>query len=105
MCRYRRPVPRSRRPGGKSVGSRVPPNLAGLDPADPDVRAFAAHLDRVSRPSQSGYTMEARAAQAADLAEGVRRARGRRLTLVNVVRLLYLIPIAIVIVMYLLRVT
>jgi hypothetical protein len=49
--------------------------------------------------------MEARAAQAADLAEGVRRARGRRRTLVNVVRLLYLIPIAIVIVMYLLRVT
>ncbi|WP_246271547.1 hypothetical protein [Amycolatopsis acididurans] len=50
-------------------------DLAGLDPDDPEVRAFAAHLDRMRR-CEPGFTVESSLHKVADFADSSNRAGG-----------------------------
>lgn len=52
-------------------------DLIGLDPADPEVQAFAAHLDRMER-TQPAFTVEGSLAGVRDFAESANRAAGGR---------------------------
>jgi hypothetical protein len=72
-------MPGGTRPDDDPAGpqGRFADDLIGLDPADPEVQAFAAHLDRMER-SQPSYTVEGSLAGVRDFAEGARRASGRR---------------------------
>ena len=65
-------------------------DLIGLDPADPEVQAFAAHLDRMERMPPS-FTVEGSLTGVGDFAESANRAEGpRRALAVLVVGLLLL---------------
>jgi len=69
---------------------RFADDLIGLDPADPEVQAFAAHLDRMER-TRPAYTVEGSLAGVRDFAEGAQRAHGpRRITAVVLVGLVLL---------------
>ncbi|WP_229686352.1 hypothetical protein [Longimycelium tulufanense] len=64
--------------------------LLGLDPDDPEARAFAEHLERMRRVRPS-YTVEGYLAGVSDFAESANRARGhRRLVAVVLVGLILL---------------
>jgi hypothetical protein len=64
--------------------------LAGLDPDDPEVKAFGEHLSRIRRQGP-GFTVEGYLAGVTDFAESVNRAQGpRRASAVLVVVLLLL---------------
>jgi hypothetical protein len=79
------------RPDG-SVGpqGRFADDLIGLDPADPEVQAFAAHLDRMERRPPA-FTVEGSLAGVRDFAESANRVEGgRRLVAVVVVGLMLL---------------
>jgi hypothetical protein len=54
---------------------RFAEDLIGLDPADPEVQAFAAHLDRMERIPPS-FTVEGSLAGVRDFAESANRAEG-----------------------------
>jgi hypothetical protein len=56
---------------------RFDEDLIGLDPADPEAQAFAAHLDRMQR-CEPGFTIEASLSRVADFAESSSRAGGLR---------------------------
>ncbi|TNC27688.1 hypothetical protein FG385_08155 [Amycolatopsis alkalitolerans] len=56
---------------------RFDDELIGLDPEDPEVRAFAAHLERMRR-CEPGFTIEASLDRVADFAESSSRAGGLR---------------------------
>lgn len=56
---------------------RFEEELIGLDPDDPEVQAFAAHLDRMQR-CEPGFTVEASLSRVADFAESSTRAGGLR---------------------------
>jgi len=62
---------------GAGPSQRFSEDLIGLDPNDPEARAFAAHLDRMER-SGPGYTVEASLAGVADFAESTNRIGGPR---------------------------
>lgn len=65
-------------------------DLIGLDPLDPEVKEFAAHLDRMEK-AHPGYTVEGYLAGVQDFAESANRTTGhRRLTAVLVVGLILL---------------
>lgn len=69
---------------------RFADDLIGLDPADPDVQAFAAHLDRMQR-TPPAFTVEGSLAGVRYFAEGARTAHGkRRILAVTIVGLLLL---------------
>ncbi|MTD53949.1 hypothetical protein [Amycolatopsis pithecellobii] len=57
--------------------NRFDEDLIGLDPDDPEVKAFAAHLDRMQR-CEPGFTIEASLDRVADFAESSSRAGGLR---------------------------
>ncbi|GAA1313343.1 hypothetical protein [Saccharothrix xinjiangensis] len=68
----------------------VDDELIGLDPDDPETRAFAEHLDRLQRP-QANFTVEGSLAGVSDFADSANRAGGlRRLIAVVVVGLILL---------------
>jgi hypothetical protein len=74
-----------RRPQG-----RFADDLVGLDPADPEAKAFAEHLDRIER-QRPGYTVEGYLEGVREFAESANRASGhRRLMAVLVVALILL---------------
>ncbi|HEY3263264.1 MAG TPA: hypothetical protein VGJ95_23830 [Pseudonocardiaceae bacterium] len=75
-------MPRAGQPDDDQAGprGRFADDLIGLDPADPDVQAFAAHLDRMERTPPS-FTVEGSLAGVRDFAESASRARGPRRTL------------------------
>ena len=56
----------------------------GLDPADPEAQAFAAHLDRLER-QRPGFTVEGYLADVGDFADSDNRAAGLRRTVAVVV--------------------
>jgi hypothetical protein len=56
---------------------RFDEELIGLDPRDPEVQAFAAHLDRMQR-CEPGFTVEASLDRVAEFAESSNRAGGLR---------------------------
>lgn len=62
--------------------------LDGLDPRDPEVQAFAEHLDRIEHPN-SRATVEGMLAGVEDFARSANRAQGhRRVVVVLVVGLM-----------------
>lgn len=71
---------------------RFADDLIGLDPHDPEVQAFAEHLDRMERV-RAGYTVEGYLAGVADFAESANRARGPRRTAAVVVVLILLLGV------------
>ncbi|RKT53480.1 hypothetical protein [Saccharothrix australiensis] len=85
-------IPEDDRPGGRP--DEGPPSvedeLIGLDPDDPETRAFAEHLDRMQR-QQPAFTVEGYLAGVENFADSANRAGGlRRLTAVAVVLLILL---------------
>jgi hypothetical protein len=56
---------------------RFDDELVGLDPDDPEARAFAQHLDRMQR-QRPGYTVEGYLDGMKDFAESANRAQGLR---------------------------
>jgi hypothetical protein len=63
-------------------------DLIGLDPADPEVREFAAHLDRIER-SRAGFTVEGYIGGISDFADSANRLGGhRRLTALILITLI-----------------
>jgi hypothetical protein len=70
--------------------NRFHDDLIGLDPADPEAKAFAEHLDRMER-ERPGYTVEGYLAGVEDFADSANRASGQqRLLAVLVVFLILL---------------
>jgi hypothetical protein len=70
------------------ASQRFREDLVGLDPYDPEVREFAAHLDRIER-SRSGYTVEGYIGGISDFADSANRLGGHhRLTVLIVVALI-----------------
>lgn len=71
-------------------GPRIDDELIGLDPDDPETRAFADHLRRMQAPTNS-FTVEGYLRGFGEFANSANRANGhRRLTAVIVVGLLLL---------------
>jgi hypothetical protein len=69
---------------------RFADDLIGLDPADPETKAFAEHLDRMER-ERPGYTVEGYLDGFAEFADSANRASGeKRLLAVVVVGLMLL---------------
>ncbi len=65
--------------------------LIGLDRDDPEVQAFAAHLERTRNAGRPGFTVEGYLAGMGDFADSANRAGGlRRLAAVTVTALLLL---------------
>ncbi|MET0233067.1 MAG: hypothetical protein ABW224_00365 [Kibdelosporangium sp.] len=63
-------------------------DFLGLDPHDPEVREFAAHLDRIEK-SRSGYTVEGYLGGISDFADSANRLGGHhRMTVLIVVALI-----------------
>ncbi|MCP2331722.1 MULTISPECIES: hypothetical protein [Actinoalloteichus] len=56
---------------------RLRDELVGLDPDDPEVRAFAEHLDRMSRPGPT-MTVEGSLRAVTEFTDSANRARGGR---------------------------
>jgi hypothetical protein len=80
------------RPSDEPIGptGRFADDLIGLDPNDPDVQAFADHLDRMERQPPA-FTVEGSLAGVGQFAESANRARGaRRVIAVAVVGLILL---------------
>lgn len=57
---------------------RFAEDLVGLDPDDPEARAFAAHLDRMEHVGPPGFTVEGQLAGVREFAESANRADGSR---------------------------
>ncbi|MCE7009724.1 hypothetical protein LWC34_43985 [Kibdelosporangium philippinense] len=57
------------------ASQRFREDLEGLDPHDPEVKAFAAHLDRIET-SRSGYTVEGYLGGISDFADSANRLGG-----------------------------
>jgi hypothetical protein len=76
--------PRSDKPS-----DRFSDDLIGLDPEDPEARAFAEHLDRV-RKVRSGYTVEGYLDDMSDFADGANRLGGHYRLMVTILALLIL---------------
>ncbi len=69
---------------------RLDDELIGLDRDDPEVQAFADHLDRAHR-LRPGFTVEGELSGVADFADSANRAQGpRRMAAVLVVALILL---------------
>lgn len=82
--------PRDRPAEAPGPPGRFADDLVGLDPDDPEARAFAAHLDRMERVGPS-FTVEGQLAGVRDFAESANRADGlRRLAAVVLVTLVLL---------------
>jgi hypothetical protein len=64
-------------PHGDEPTGRFADDLIGLDPHDPEVQAFAAHLDRMERPN-SKATVEGMLQGVDDFAQSANRANGHR---------------------------
>lgn len=83
------PQPPPDRPGDEPR-LNLDDELIGLDPDDPEVQAFSAHLERTHR-QRPGFTVEGYLSGVADFAEAAGHARGpRRLLAVVVVGLILL---------------
>ncbi|RZT85282.1 hypothetical protein EV383_2146 [Pseudonocardia sediminis] len=76
-------------PGVPDRSPRFDDDLIGLDPDDPEARAFAAHLDKMERVTTC--TVEGYLQSVGDFADSANRAEGaRRLAAVLVVSALLL---------------
>jgi hypothetical protein len=73
---------------------RFEDDLIGLDPEDPEARAFAEHLDRVEKV-RSGYTVEGYLADMSDFADSANRLGGHYRLMATILALLILTGIAV----------
>ena len=81
------------RPEGDPSDDLVADELIGLDPDDPETRAFAEHLHRMHR-CRPGYTVEGYLDGVSDFADSANRAQGaRRLGAFVLVLLLLLVAV------------
>jgi hypothetical protein len=81
---------RSDQPSGSGERRRLHDELIGLDRSDPEVQAFAEHLDRAHR-QRPRFTVEGELSGVVDFAESANRAQGpRRAAVVLVVALILL---------------
>lgn len=73
---------------------RIDDELVGLDPADPETRAFAAHLERQHnvRPS---FTVEGYLSDVRDFADSANRLGGHRKLMASILVLLILLGVTI----------
>jgi len=69
-------------------------DLIGLDPDDPEARAFADHLDRVEKV-RSGYTVEGYLADMSDFADGANRLGGHYRLMATILALIILVGIGV----------
>jgi hypothetical protein len=74
--------------------SRFHEDLIGLDPDDPEVQAFAEHLDRVERV-RSSYTVEGYLADMSDFADGANRHGGHYRLMAMILALVILFGVAV----------
>ena len=82
------------RPRRKQPSERFQDDLIGLDPEDPEARAFAEHLDRVQKV-RSGYTVEGYLDDMSDFADGANRLGGHYRLMVTILALLILAGFAV----------
>jgi hypothetical protein len=78
----------------RKQSKRFQDDLIGLDPEDPEARAFAEHLDRVEKV-RSGYTVEGYLDDMSDFADGANRLGGHHRLMVTILALLILTGFAI----------
>ena len=69
-------------------------DFIGLDPEDPEVRAFADHLDRIHR-IRPGYTVEGYVSGISDFAESANRLGGHRRLTAGILVLLIMLGVAV----------
>lgn len=79
--------------GDEPDSSRFDDDLIGLDPHDPEARAFAAHLDRIERPNCKA-TVEGMLQGVDDFAQSANRTDGHRRVVVVLVVVLILFGVA-----------
>ena len=77
-------------PRREQPSDRFQDDLIGLDPEDPEARAFAEHLDRVEKV-RSGYTVEGYLADMSDFADGANRLGGHYRLMVTILAMLILL--------------
>lgn len=77
----------------KGPTGRFADDLIGLDPLDPEVQEFAAHLDRIERPN-SKATVEGMLQGVEDFAHCANRTEGHRRVVVVLVVTLILVGVA-----------
>ncbi|MGH3871263.1 MAG: hypothetical protein ACRDSR_07055 [Pseudonocardiaceae bacterium] len=85
--------PQSDRPGAEEH-RRLHDELIGLDRDDPEVQAFAEHLDRTHR-QRPGFTVEGELSGVRDFAESANRAQGPRWAAAALVTALILLGVAV----------
>jgi hypothetical protein len=73
---------------------RFQDDLVGLDPDDPEARAFAEHLDRVEKV-RSGYTVEGYLADMSDFADGANRLGGHYRLMATLLALVILLGVGV----------
>ncbi|GAB2681873.1 hypothetical protein GCM10027271_48940 [Saccharopolyspora gloriosae] len=76
----------------RDARGRFADDLIGLDPHDPEVQAFAEHLDRMERPN-SKATVEGMLSGVEDFARCANRAQGHRRVMVVLVVVLILLGV------------
>lgn len=81
-------------PRREPPSDRFHEDLIGLDPDDPEARAFAEHLDRVEKV-RSGYTVEGYLAGMSDFADGANRLGGHYRLMATILALLILAGVAV----------
>jgi hypothetical protein len=73
---------------------RIDDELIGLDPDDPETKAFAAHLERQHRV-RSSYTVEGYLSDVGDFADSANRLGGHRKLMASILVLLILLGVTI----------
>jgi hypothetical protein len=68
--------------------------LLGLDPEDPEARAFAEHLERIQR-SGPGYTVEGYISGVSDFADSANRLGGHRWVTASILVLLIMLGVVV----------
>jgi hypothetical protein len=89
-------VPDLHEPDRPGRSPRFDDELLGLDPDDPEARAFAEHLDRMQR-QRPGFTVEGYLDGVRDFAESANRAQGGRRWAAVLVVVLLLLGVAFVV--------
>jgi hypothetical protein len=87
-------TPDDEAPGRRPPTDRFDDDLVGLDPDDPEARAFAEHLDRVER-CRPGYTVEGYLSGIGDFADSANRLGGHRKLMASILVILILLGVTV----------
>lgn len=77
-----------------SPSGRFDDDLVGLDPTDPEARAFAEHLDRMEH-SRANYTVEGYLSDMKDFAESANRLGGHYRLMAGIIAVIILLAVAV----------